>query len=82
MTRSELARSRHEVVQRCGGLCEARTSLACSSRAQHIHHLRFRSQGGSDAASNLIAVCLVCHDWIHTHPAEAAERGLIVRAGA
>ena len=32
-----------------------------------------RSQGGSDDASNLLAVCHQCHEWIHTHPAMALE---------
>lgn len=68
------------VRARSGGRCEART-LECTGRAQHQHHRRLRSQGGDNTTYNLLDVCRACHDWIHGHPAEAAGRGFILRAG-
>ena len=31
----------------------------------HAHHIVFRSNGGSDEADNLIALCKICHDRLH-----------------
>lgn len=30
-----------------------------------IHHLKFRSQGGSDSEQNLITLCAGCHEKLH-----------------
>ena len=38
----------------------------CEKRpGSHAHHIKFRSQGGDDAAWNLLWVCVFCHDDIH-----------------
>lgn len=31
----------------------------------HIHHIQFRSNGGSNVVSNLITLCKTCHDSLH-----------------
>lgn len=31
----------------------------------HLHHIKFRSQGGLDEASNLITLCARCHRRAH-----------------
>lgn len=31
----------------------------------HVHHIRFRSQGGSDTPDNLVWLCRPCHDKRH-----------------
>lgn len=31
----------------------------------HVHHIIFRSQGGSDDPENLITLCKTCHDKLH-----------------
>ncbi len=31
----------------------------------HVHHIQFRSEGGTDAPSNLITLCEFCHDKLH-----------------
>ncbi len=31
----------------------------------HVHHIRFRSQGGDDTATNLAWLCRPCHDARH-----------------
>ncbi len=39
---------------------------ACGQREQlEVHHLQHRSQGGSDAADNLIVLCGPCHRAAH-----------------
>jgi len=37
----------------------------CGNVAIDIHHIVYRSQGGSDEASNLVALCRVCHKNAH-----------------
>ena len=37
----------------------------CGKRANHIHHIVFRSRGGTDDLSNLIGLCESCHDRAH-----------------
>jgi predicted restriction endonuclease len=34
-------------------------------RGEHAHHVQFRSQGGDDAAYNLLWLCRICHDAAH-----------------
>ena len=41
-------------------LCEV-----CGKVAVDIHHIVFRSQGGTDDIDNLIGVCRTCHDKAH-----------------
>ncbi len=38
----------------------------------HVHHILFRSQGGSDSPDNLITLCKSCHDDLHQQ--EQAEK--------
>ena len=74
--RAELAESRGKVAARSGGRCEVRRP-GCRGLAIHAHHRRRRSQGGGNDASNLVHVCIPCHDWIHANVAEARECGLL-----
>ena len=37
----------------------------CGREAHHIHHIIFRSAGGTDAAGNLVALCGCCHERSH-----------------
>jgi 5-methylcytosine-specific restriction endonuclease McrA len=34
-------------------------------RNLQVHHIRFRSQSGSDLEENLITLCAGCHEQIH-----------------
>ncbi len=36
-------------------------------RAEHVHHRKYRSRGGTNSLDNLLHVCRGCHDWIHTN---------------
>ena len=37
----------------------------CGSEARDIHHITFKSQGGSDEVDNLIALCREHHEDAH-----------------
>ena len=46
------------VLERDGYLCQVPW---CSKAADHAHHIRYRSRGGSDDLSNLTSLCAVHH---------------------
>ncbi len=54
-----LKRFRLEHVFEPCDLCENRVGV-------HVHHKTFRSQGGDDVEENLLWLCRVCHDDIHS----------------
>lgn len=60
------------------GPCEAGIPDVCTGRAEHRHHIRRSSQGGTHDRSNIRLLCHACHHWVHSNPAEARERGLLV----
>lgn len=37
----------------------------CAKQAEDIHHIIFRSQGGTDDPLNLVALCRNCHEQAH-----------------
>lgn len=52
----------------------------------HVHHRRPRQRGGSRAAdvhdpSNLLLLCVECHDWVESNRTIAYEQGLLVHTG-
>jgi hypothetical protein len=47
-----------KVMERDRGLC---TCPGCSKAADHVHHVVFRSHGGSDEEENLTSLCLAHH---------------------
>ena len=51
------------VLARDGYKCQCGKS-GCSEQL-HVHHIVFRSQGGSDAPNNLITLCKKHHDALH-----------------
>lgn len=76
----ELRKSKQAVRARSGGYCEARLP-GCTGRAEHAHHRKMRSQGGSHRTVNLLDVCLSCHDHIHlVDVAGAYERGHLLHS--
>ena len=40
----------------------------CASRCADVHHLVFRSHGGTDVIDNLMGLCRRCHDRAHEDP--------------
>ena len=47
-----------KVRDRDGGECQV---PGCSHRAQHAHHVVFRSRGGGDEQENQVALCAFHH---------------------
>ncbi|MFT3913053.1 MAG: HNH endonuclease signature motif containing protein [Anaeromyxobacteraceae bacterium] len=47
-----------EIKLRDGGRCQV---PGCSHPAEHVHHVRFRSQGGRTTGTNLVSVCSAHH---------------------
>lgn len=39
--------------------------LVCNAPAVDIHHIIFRSKGGTDDMENLASLCRHCHDTVH-----------------
>ena len=71
---------RAEVLERSQGLCEIPHGPHIH-RADHMHHVLMRSQGGKHTADNLLHVCHSAHLEIHSYPAAAYERGWLKRSG-
>ncbi|HZM09844.1 MAG TPA: HNH endonuclease [Candidatus Limnocylindrales bacterium] len=49
------------VLERDGWRCQ----LCGSMQHLQVHHLKFRSQAGSDEEPNLITLCAECHERTH-----------------
>ena len=48
------------------GLTEADVLLCnCGKVATTLHHIKYKSLGGTDHWSNLTPICYTCHDKIH-----------------
>lgn len=42
-----------------------RCRVCGSTNELHVHHIRYRSQGGDHSPSNLVTLCRVCHEKVH-----------------
>lgn len=69
---------RHKIAH---GRCEIDLD-GCLKFGRDPHHLKLRSQGGTNEVENLRNCCRACHDWIHGHVSEARERGWIISGKA
>lgn len=49
-------------------LCEA-----CGGRACDVHHVVYRSHGGSDEVENLVGLCRACHDKAHAKELDCSK---------
>jgi 5-methylcytosine-specific restriction endonuclease McrA len=72
-------------MERAGGQCEydhpgriRDEPWRCHRAAVHVHHLLPSSAGGSHRPSNLRALCLEHHDFIHAHPTVSYENGWLI----
>ena len=75
-----LALARVVLRQRSRGRCEYTEvdGRRCMGRFQHAHHRLPRVQGGGNDLCNLLALCWRHHSYVHEHPAESYERGLLL----
>lgn len=72
--------ARDEALYRASYRCEfvEPDEMRCTTRTGlHCHHIRRRSQGGTDDAWNLMVACESHHRWIHDNPAESRRRGYL-----
>ena len=58
------AKVRVEVWTRDRGRCRT-CGVLCGGALSETHHIKYRSRGGADIASNLVLVCRSCHAAIH-----------------
>jgi hypothetical protein len=58
------ANTKAHVLERDGYKCQNCKGKSKNPRLE-VHHLVFRSNGGSDEDSNLITLCKSCHDAVH-----------------
>jgi hypothetical protein len=61
------------VLHRDGYTCQSGRKMKHSAKL-HVHHKVFRSQGGTDAPSNLITLCETCHNDLHAGKFELKEK--------
>ena len=50
-----------QVLERDGWRCQ----ICGTMQNLQVHHLKFRSQSGSDEEQNLITLCAECHEQVH-----------------
>lgn len=53
------------VLHRDGYICQCCKKNSKKNIELHIHHIVFRSNGGTDTKNNLITLCKPCHDKLH-----------------
>ncbi len=46
----------------------------CGRPASQFHHLKFKSQGGSDDPVNIMALCITAYDWKGCHDRAGIDR--------
>lgn len=67
-----------KVLARSGGNCEAMLPFVnCTMRGEHKHHRKI--SGREHLVENIIDSCHLCHEWIHQHPKQSYELGLLVK---
>ena len=74
--------AREQVFERARGLCEANVAADCTRRCEQVHHKRGRGGDDPHSLTNLLGVCLPCHEWIERHRDAAYRLGLLVRRNA
>lgn len=72
---------REGVYGRAGACCD-RCGRFIHPDVWECHHRQLRSRGGKDSWANLVALCGVCHGWVHANPAEATRDGWMVASWA
>ena len=75
----QAAIARDEALYRASYRCEFEDSDGrCTERRNlHCHHIKRRSQGGGDEASNYLVCCSAHHLFIHEYPAWSRREGYL-----
>src|SRR5260370_27230812 len=66
-TKAYVLTSYHYPCKQCKGKSK--------DRRLEVHHLVFRSEQGSDEASNLLTLCKTCHDGLHAGTVTLNQQG-------
>ena len=66
-----------EVDRRSGGACEC--GRGCGLRANVHHHVAGRGGANPHHPDNLLHLADSCHRWVHDHPEESYDIGLMRR---
>ena len=53
--------------------CDVLLCKVCGVVAVNLHHIIYKSQGGTDNVNNLIPLCYMCHDGHHTKNKPSTE---------
>lgn len=61
------------VLHRDGYECQSRRKIKHDAKL-HVHHIQFRSNGGSDTPANLTTMCETCHADLHAGKFELKAR--------
>ena len=75
----ELVAAKKAVRRRSRGICEVGSEV-CTGEAQHFHHRKMRSAGGSHSERNGLDSCWACHDFIHANPETSYEHGWLLHS--
>lgn len=67
----EFRKQRIKAIERDEGLC-----VLCGRLASDVHHIVFRSQGGTNAETNLACLCRDCHELAHGVKAKEVRQRL------
>lgn len=59
-------------------LCQANITGICGYWSSDVHHITGRIGQALVDENYFLAVCRACHAWIHTHIAEAREKGWLI----
>jgi len=71
------------VLERAGGVCEARFKGICSGTATDVHEIKTRARGGSYLDPvNCVALCRLCHTTITVQSSWAVRYGWVVNSWA
>lgn len=65
------------IYERQNGRC-----YCCGGPIEHYHHIKPRSEGGSDGPENKVGLCNSCHEKIHENELELDVQGYYKKYGA
>lgn len=68
----EFRKQRLKAIERDEGFC-----VLCGGMASDVHHIIFRSAGGTNNLDNLVCLCRSCHQQAHGHKSKQARAILL-----
>ncbi|MBC3789173.1 HNH endonuclease [Spirosoma utsteinense] len=70
---AELVPSKQRIARRQNHQCPVCKTSLFTDEALHVHHIKPKQEGGSDAYSNLRLVHVTCHQQVHSKAFAATE---------